>query len=1048
MKFRIALIAPALALAATPALAQDKEVRIGFINTFSGGAAIYGKHQKDAVELALEHLGHKIGGLDVKMIYGDDQRKPDVGRQQADKMLKKDKVHLVTGIIWSNILAAVQKRVIRSKKILISTNAGWSAMAGKNCSPYFFSTSWNNDQTPEAMGELMNQEKLDNVFLISANYQAGKDIADRLSSGPTRARSRGRILYRLGQRDYQAEISQIRAVKPSALFGFVAGRDGDRLPEAGTAPPGCTRRFRSTRCSRSTYLSLPGHGKAAIGTYHTSYWNNNSDNPVNKRFIADFMKKYGYHPSLFSAQAYDMPFLVDSGVKGAKGDPNDVRAMVAAMEKGGFPVRSGQVRLQHQPHPDPELLPPGGPGRRQWRSCDRHHRHGLREPQGFLLQAVQDEVVVAGCGTGGARPRPSLRAVGPALPTGLTRASHDLAFARRADAERLPVRRLPVPCVRRADARARHHERRQPGARPRCSCWAPITRRRSLPGAAASCSRSSSWWPLALISGIVIELVVLRTMYERDHMDQVLATFGLILFFNESVRLVWGPESKLMPVPGFLDGSVEILPDTPYPLIRLAIILVGLAVGAGLYLLITRTRIGMLIRAGASNRAMVAALGVNIRFLYTLVFGLGAILAGLAGMMAGPIQSVEPGMGEDMLILAFVVIVIGGIGLDPGRGHRLGADRYRRGGRALDPALRAGQLHGRGRGADRGSRGRLDADLRADGGGPVLQAGRAVPRLSRGDAMLTRTKLIVLIAGIVICALLPPVAGATGEDFYISLFARIMIFAIAAVSLDLILGFGGMISFGHAAYLGLGAYSVGIFSFYGINDGFLQFAVAIAGSALVALIIGAICLRDARHLLHHDHAGADPDALFPRHQPGRVWRRRWAQHRPQRVLRLVRPLRGGQSLLPDPDLPDPLRVHHAPGHQLALRHGGARLPRERGDRMQAIGFPTFRYKLTAFVISGTMCGIAGALLANLTEFVTPEFNALVPLRRDHDHGAGGRHGLAVRTRLRGGHLPPVRGMGARPDGGRRDRHRRELALHLRPAAGHPRPVRQAGGCGG
>ena len=168
--------------------------------------------------------------------------------------------------------------------------------------------------------------------------------------------------------------------------------------------------------------------------------------------------------------------------------------------------------------------------------------------------------------------------------------------------------------------------------------------------------------PLALISGIVIEVVALRTMYDRDHMDQVLATFGLILFFNESVRLVWGPESQPMPVPDFLDGSVEILPDAPYPVFRIVVILVGLAVGAGLYFLITRTRIGMLIRAGASNRAMVGALGVNIRLLYTLVFGLGAILAGFAGMMAGPIQSVEPGMGEDMLILAFVVIVIGGIG--------------------------------------------------------------------------------------------------------------------------------------------------------------------------------------------------------------------------------------------------------------------------------------------------------------------------------------------------------------------------------------------------
>ncbi len=142
----------------------------------------------------------------------------------------------------------------------------------------------------------------------------------------------------------------------------------------------------------------------------------------------------------------------------------------------------------------------------------------------------------------------------------------------------------------------------------------------------------------------------------------MLATFGLILFFNETVRMIWGPESQPMPAPAFLDGSVEILPDAPYPVIRLAIILVGLAIGAGLFFLITRTKMGMLIRAGASNRAMVAALGVNIRLLYTLVFGLGAILAGFAGMMAGPIQSVQPGMGEPLLILAFVVIVIGGIG--------------------------------------------------------------------------------------------------------------------------------------------------------------------------------------------------------------------------------------------------------------------------------------------------------------------------------------------------------------------------------------------------
>ena len=137
-----------------------------------------------------------------------------MGRQQADKLLKKDKVHVVAGIIWSNVLAATQKRVIRAKKILISTNAGWSGMAGKHCSPYFFSTSWNNDQTPEAMGELMNQEKLDNVLLFSANYQAGKDMLTGFER-TYKGKVAGRILYRLGLLDFQAEIAQIRAMKPA-----------------------------------------------------------------------------------------------------------------------------------------------------------------------------------------------------------------------------------------------------------------------------------------------------------------------------------------------------------------------------------------------------------------------------------------------------------------------------------------------------------------------------------------------------------------------------------------------------------------------------------------------------------------------------------------------------------------------------------------------------------------------------------------------------------------------------------------------------------------
>lgn len=165
-----------------------------------------------------------------------------------------------------------------------------------------------------------------------------------------------------------------------------------------------------------------------------------------------------------------------------------------------------------------------------------------------------------------------------------------------------------------------------------------------------------------LIVGLITEIVVLRTLYQRDHLDQVLATFGLILFFNEIVRILFGFNAIFTRLPENLKGHVELIPDAPYPVYRLLIIAVGIAVAVTLYLLVSRTRIGMLIRAGASNREMAGALGVNIRLLFTFVFGLGAAFAGLAGMMMGPITAVEPGMGESVLITAFVVIIIGGIG--------------------------------------------------------------------------------------------------------------------------------------------------------------------------------------------------------------------------------------------------------------------------------------------------------------------------------------------------------------------------------------------------
>ncbi len=188
--------------------------------------------------------------------------------------------------------------------------------------------------------------------------------------------------------------------------------------------------------------------------------------------------------------------------------------------------------------------------------------------------------------------------------------------------------------------------------------------------AAASVTRASGSFLLGLLAAIVgvgvlgmaTERLALRALYRRDHLDQVLATFGLILFFNEAVKIIWGPQAIFLDPPQLLSGTIEILPGVPYPAYRLVIIGAGLAVGLFLWLLIGRTRLGMLIRAGASNREMVSALGVDIARVYTVVFGLGAGLAGLAGAFAGPLIAVQVGMGENILILTFVVIIVGGVG--------------------------------------------------------------------------------------------------------------------------------------------------------------------------------------------------------------------------------------------------------------------------------------------------------------------------------------------------------------------------------------------------
>ena len=353
---------------------------------------------------------------------------------------------------------------------------------------------------------------------------------------------------------------------------------------------------------------------------------------------------------------------------------------------------------------------------------------------------------------------------------------------------------------------------------------------------------AAAWWPAWRCSGCC--WTESARLYPREHLDQVLATFGFILFFNELTRIIWGPAPISMGLPSWLSGTIDLLGVT-YPLYRFLIIVAGLAVAAGCYALIHRTRLGMLIRAGSTDRMMVGALGVNIARLNTLLFVLGAVLAGVAGLMAGPILSAQTGMGEPILILTLVVIVIGGIGSV--RGAFLAAlmvglvDTL---GRALLPAPAA-----RGAAAGGGQRGRpgdrLDADLCRHGAGAGAAAAGPVPRAARiGDlGMLRFSPARWLPVRCCWCWRWCRCMRSGRANLLLALFGRVLVYGIAALALNLLLGYGGMVSFGHALYLGLGAYAVGVLSHHGIENGWLHLAAALGACALVGLVSGYVALR-------------------------------------------------------------------------------------------------------------------------------------------------------------------------------------------------------------
>ncbi|HEY8251354.1 MAG TPA: ABC transporter substrate-binding protein, partial [Burkholderiales bacterium] len=343
----LAALAAALAFA-MPAQAQQK-IKIGFISTFSGPQGVMGQYMKESVELALDHLGRKVGGLEVEMHYGDDQVKPDVGVQVAEEMLKKHQVDFVSGIIWSNVMMAVMPVVTGAGKIMVGSNAGASPLAGSQCNELYFSTSWNNDQTPEAMGKFLQDQGVNDIYVMAPNYQAGKDMVAGL-----KRYYKGRIVEetytKLGQQDYQAEITQLRSKNPKAVFVFYPGgmgiqflRQYDQAGLHGKLP------------LYSVYtvdeISIPAVKDAALGVKEARFWSPDLKNAASEKYVADYKKKYGKLPVFYGAQSYDAIMLIDSAVRGTKGNLKDTQALVKEMRKANFNSVRGKFEFNTNHHP-------------------------------------------------------------------------------------------------------------------------------------------------------------------------------------------------------------------------------------------------------------------------------------------------------------------------------------------------------------------------------------------------------------------------------------------------------------------------------------------------------------------------------------------------------------------------------------------------------------------------------------------------------------------------------------------------------------------------
>ena len=380
--FKKVLLLASAGLMVMGSAAAAEKVKIGFVTTITTPAGVIGRDMVDAVNLAMEDIGGKMAGRDVELIIEDDGFKPAIGKQKTDKLVKQDKVQFVTGFIWSHVLLASQKSALEAGKFLISSNAGPSQMAGKLCHKNFFSTSWQNDQTPMAMGEVLNLNNVGSLYVMAPNYAAGKNMV----AGVTRTfkgKIVGKDLTKWGkdaQLDFSAELAKAKASGAEGIFVFYPGKAGGAFIKQ-YAQAGLQGKIPLYSVFTVDSIALPKLQKAnmsgVMGSVMTQFWAPDLDTPQNKKFVSGFKRKYGRYPSFYAAQSYDTIFLIKSAVESVKGDLSNMDGMRAAMKTANFPSVRGKFSYGNNHFPIQNF----------------YSRKVVKDSEGVWTTSVQDVVL-------------------------------------------------------------------------------------------------------------------------------------------------------------------------------------------------------------------------------------------------------------------------------------------------------------------------------------------------------------------------------------------------------------------------------------------------------------------------------------------------------------------------------------------------------------------------------------------------------------------------------------------------------------------------------